>query len=130
MKPNRQKVHEKYNGHCAYCGIVIAIKDMQVDHLIPQRNYVWQLKNNFKIPPFLMHLTFSDVNHIDNLMPTCRSCNGFKSTFDLDLFRSEVSEQINRLRRSKPTFRLAERFGLIECRPKEIVFYFETLQGE
>lgn len=127
MKLNRRQVYDKCNGHCAYCGISIAIKDMQVDHMIPQSNYLWHLKNNFKIPPFLAHLKLDDVNHADNLMPTCRSCNGFKSTLDLELFRSEVGEQINRLRRSKPTFRLAERFGLIECKPKEIVFYFETL---
>lgn len=127
MKPKREKVHAKYSGHCAYCGISISIKDMQVDHLIPQRNYEWSLKNNLKIPSFLAHLTLSDMNHIDNLMPACRSCNGFKSTFDLELFRSEVADQANRLRKYKPTFKLAERYGLIEVIERPVVFYFETL---
>jgi 5-methylcytosine-specific restriction endonuclease McrA len=126
MKPNRTSVHQKYNGHCAYCGVEIAVKDMQVDHVICQANYEWHLRNNHKIPSFLKHLTMSDLNHIDNLMPSCRSCNNFKKTFSIETFRGEVEEQIKRLRSAKPTFRLAERFGLIECKPKPIVFYFET----
>lgn len=129
-KVDRQKVHQKFNGHCSYCGTEIAIKDMQVDHVISQRNYVWHLKNNHKIPPFLTHLTLSDLNHLDNLMPACRSCNGFKTSFDLETFRSEIEEQIKRLRTAKPTFRLAERFGLIECKPKPVVFYFESVLAD
>ena len=33
-KETRQLVYEKYNGHCAYCGCSIDIKEMQVDHFI------------------------------------------------------------------------------------------------
>ncbi len=127
MKPNRNVIHQKYNGHCAYCGVSIDIKAMQVDHIIPQRNYEWHLRNEHQIPPFLSHLSLNDINHIDNLMPACRSCNGFKSTFHLELFRSEVQEQVKRLRQYKPTFNLAERYGLIECKVKAVVFYFESL---
>ena len=29
----RKQVYERYNGHCAYCGCELDIKDMQVDHL-------------------------------------------------------------------------------------------------
>lgn len=112
MKPNRQQVHSKYNGHCAYCGIPIEIKDMQVDHLIPQ---------------WLVSITNYDEIHChENHMPSCRSCNNYKSGNPLESFRNAVANQITVLRRDRPTFRLAERFGLIECKPKEIVFYFET----
>ena len=38
MKIDRQKVYDKYNGHCAYCGKPITIKDNQVDHILPKRN--------------------------------------------------------------------------------------------
>lgn len=31
----RQKVYEKYDGHCAYCGCKLEYKDMQVDHINP-----------------------------------------------------------------------------------------------
>lgn len=32
-KKVRQKVYEKYDGHCAYCGKKLEYKDMQVDHI-------------------------------------------------------------------------------------------------
>lgn len=85
---------------------------MQVDHLIPQ----------YHVPLYAKH---EDVHCHKNYMPSCRSCNNFKKTFSIDSFRREVEAQIKRLRSAKPTFRLAERFGLIECKQKPIVFYFE-----
>lgn len=36
-KKKREAVYAKYDGHCAYCGRSIDIKDMQVDHFKPQR---------------------------------------------------------------------------------------------
>ena len=36
-KKQREVIYDKYNGHCAYCGKKIEYKDMQVDHVIPQR---------------------------------------------------------------------------------------------
>jgi len=118
MKPNRQAILEKYANRCGYCGIPITLKEMQVDHIIPQ---YWIECNQ---------ATKEQVYCIDNLMPACRSCNGFKDTFSLETFRSEVSEQPNRLRKYKHTFRLAERFGLISCTPKPIVFWFEKYELE
>lgn len=32
-KATRLKVYEKYDGHCAYCGCTLELKDMQVDHI-------------------------------------------------------------------------------------------------
>lgn len=115
-KPNRQAVLDKYNGHCAYCGCELTLKTMQVDHLIPQRSCSGKA---FTVEGF------KSVNGEDNYMPSCRSCNNYKSGNPLETFRSSVANQINILRRDRPTFRLAERFGLIECKPKEIIFYFE-----
>lgn len=129
MKVDRQLVHSKYNGKCAYCGYDIDIKNMQVDHCISQRNFEWHIKNSFKIPPHLLHLGLNGLHHVDNLMPTCRSCNNFKSAFDLETFRKEIEAQVDRFRKYKPMFNLAEKYGLIECKSKPIVFYFETLTG-
>src|SRR5665647_2382576 len=68
----RHIVFHKYGGHCAYCGGLINTKEMQIDHIIPKAFFLWHIKNKYKIPLFLLHLTEADVNHIDNLMPTCR----------------------------------------------------------
>lgn len=116
-KPNRQVVYEKYNGHCAYCGIEIEIKDMQVDHIIPQ----WWLKSK---PPYANP---EEVHCEGNYMPACRSCNNYKSGNPLEVFREGVQSQLDVLRRDRPTFRLAERYGLIECKSKVVVFYFESV---
>lgn len=126
-KQTRQDVYNKFNGHCAYCGVPIAIKDMQVDHVIPKSFYLAHVKNRFRVPKFLSHLTESDVNHIDNLMPTCRVCNKWKSAHDLELFRSELQEQVNRLHKTSANYRMALKYNQIKEQQTPIKFYFETL---
>lgn len=52
-KPVRLKVYEKYNGHCAYCGCELELKDMQVDHI---ESVYW----------------YNGANDIENYNPACR----------------------------------------------------------
>lgn len=89
---------------------------MQVDHIIPRRN--WEIKKN--------HLP--DVDHIDNLLPACRYCNRLKDTFDLEGFRKTVRLQLQRVNDYSANYRMAKRYGLVIEQPKEIVFYFETFK--
>ena len=124
-KKERTKVYEKFNGHCAYCGEKIEYKNMQVDHIIPQCFWEHRLKNNWRIPDFLKHLTITDLNHIDNLFPTCRVCNKWKSAHDLELFRTEIEQQIRRLNDYSSNYRFAKRYGLVKETVKPIMFYFE-----
>ena len=35
-KKTREEVYKKYDGHCAYCGKEIEIKEMQIDHMHPK----------------------------------------------------------------------------------------------
>lgn len=123
----RETVYEKCNGHCGYCGDKIEIKAMQVDHIIPQAFFLFHLKNKHKIPEFLSHLTETDVNHIDNLMPACRICNKWKDTFCLDSFKNQIIEQIKRLNDYSANYRFAKKYGLVEETPKPVQFYFETI---
>lgn len=67
----RKQVYQKYNGHCAYCGCELEYKDMQVDHV----------KSVFY---------YNGTNDIDNLLPSCRMCNFYKSTFTVDEFRKNL----------------------------------------
>ena len=62
-KKTRIAVHEKYGGRCAYCGRKIELKDMQVDHFVPQRGW-----------------NESGSNELPNLMPACRMCNHYGHT--------------------------------------------------
>jgi hypothetical protein len=110
MKIDRQKVYERFNGHCAYCGKEIEFKQMQVDHFWPQ---------------FLAHLQPDlDNNRPGNLMPSCRKCNNFKGGLRPEDFRKELSKQVERLRKNSQ-FDRALRFGQIETAESPIVFYFE-----
>jgi 5-methylcytosine-specific restriction endonuclease McrA len=128
-KNTREAVYKKYNAHCSYCGEEMkSIKEMQVDHCIPQSEFLMHITNNFLIPSHLSHLTEKDVNHSDNLMPACRICNKWKSSHHLELFRSEIEAQIERLNSYNSNYRFAKRYGLLVEVKKPVVFYFETLE--
>lgn len=116
MKIDRAGVFNKFGGKCSYCGCDLE-KGWNLDHKIPQ----WYCEAKTPIAKF------NEVHCFENYMPACRSCNLFKSGNPIEAFRKEIGMQIERLRRDKPTFRIAERYGLIECKPKPVVFYFETL---
>ena len=112
-KELRQKVFDKYQGCCAYCGYEFEdMKEMQVDHLNP------------------VYLNGED-NSIENLMPACRMCNFYKSTYTLEKFREQLGKILNRLS-DQFIFRLAHRYNLVEVKPYKIPvqFYFEWLRDE
>lgn len=100
----REIVYQKYNGHCAYCGKEITMKEMQCDHI--QSRY------------------HNGTDDISNLMPSCRACNFRKGTWTIDQFRNELREQARTLTK---TFqgRMSLQYGLIEYHDHPIVFYFE-----
>ena len=104
-KKMREQVYERYDGHCAYCGVEIEYKDMQVDHMVPLRK--------------------GGSNDIGNLLPACRSCNNYKHTLTVKQFRQYINELVHRLYRDSATFRTAARFGRIWANPDGTVFYFE-----
>jgi 5-methylcytosine-specific restriction endonuclease McrA len=111
MKFDREKIHAKYNGRCAYCGVKIDIRSMQVDHHWPQ---------------FLAHFEpDKDNNRDENLLPSCRKCNNFKGGMRLEDFREELSKQVERLKKNAQ-FDRALRFGQVEICETPIVFYFES----
>lgn len=113
----KKLVIEKYNYKCDYCGCDITLDSFQVDHIVPK--LLCQIH--------MGHIP-KEFNDIVNLNPACCSCNNYKRTHSLETFRSEIESQIFRLRKYMPTFRLAERFGLINCSPKKVIFHFETIQ--
>jgi len=107
-KTLRELVKNKFEGRCGYCGDK-AIK-LHVDHIKP--------------------FAGGGTNAIENLMPACAPCNNFKTSFTLEQFRYELSEQVSRARRYSVNFRIAERFGLVKVSDIEIVFYFERHKNE
>ena len=104
-KSIRLKVYEKYNGHCAYCGCKLELKDMQVDHIV---SVYW----------------YSGANDIENYNPACRMCNFYKSTMTIEDFRKQLGKLLSKLEKVF-IFRLAKKYGVIQEVEKPIVFYFE-----
>lgn len=104
----RKQIYDKYNGHCAYCGIIIAFNDMQADHIQP------------------LHLGGADA--LENLVPACRSCNHYKATLTVEKFRKHLQGIPARIRRDDIAYQVGERFGIVVETGKQVRFYFE--EGE
>lgn len=107
-KAEREKVYQKYNGRCAYCGKEIEYKDMQVDHFVPLEGYREKGTNDF-----------------DNLMPACRRCNHYKRANSLEGWRKMLESIPHRLERDNYIYKVALDYGLIEPKPHKVYFYFE-----
>ena len=117
-KEKRQKVYDKCDGHCAYCGVEITLKQMQVDHIQPHwHTFTDQQASQAKI--------VKGLHDLDNLNPSCARCNKWKSTYSVEHFRKVVETSLDRLERDTPNFRLARDYGLIEVIEKAVIFYFE-----
>ncbi len=108
-KDIRKKVHDKYHGGCAYCGQYVPYKDMQVDHVTPKCN--------------------GGTNDIDNLMPSCRSCNHYKRAYNLEQFR-DAMQTIHKRVIQIYICKVAERYGIINVRPFDGRFYFEIPENQ
>ena len=97
MRADRIAVFDKYGGRCTYCTTPLTLGPkgdtaFQVDHLHPRY--------------------LGGADDLDNLVPACRICNHYKSTFSVDQFREQLALIPRRLERHM-TYRLAVAHGLI-----------------
>lgn len=112
-KSQRSKLKMKFGGHCSYCGIILG-DVWQADHLIPiRRNGDGTCMN-------------PEHDVIENLMPACSVCNKNKHSYTLDFWRGSLEDLSRKLHDYVPNFRLAVKYGLVDVKPKPIVFFFET----
>lgn len=112
-KAERETVYAKMDGHCAYCGCEITMREMQADHVIPMEFY-----KSYKA-------IGKDIDTIENMLPACRSCNHRKSTLSVDQFREAIERWPAILARDSVTYKNAVRFGMVEPHPHKVTFYFE-----
>ena len=123
-KKTRQQVYDKYNGHCAYCGKAIDIKDMQVDHVVSYGLSIYSgtEEDRKRIQEMVDN---GSINALDNLMPACRMCNFYKSSLTLEEFRTSIFNELSHTCVKSFQVRLAIQFGMIEYHPWDGKFYFE-----
>lgn len=112
----RKEIYEKTQGRCAYCGCEVPFKGFHADHVYCLKNY-----------EYLDEMLNMKVDDTENMLPSCRSCNKYKSTYDLETFRKMLSGIPKRLERDVSTYSIAVRFGMIEEHNTPIQFYFEKL---
>lgn len=108
-KGKRQKIYEKYNGHCAYCGQVISLKEMQIDHIHPQM--------------------LGGTEDAENLNPSCRICNHYKRATKLEIWRKYFLGGIIERLRKIYIFKVAERYGMVQVKEWDGKFYYEKTNG-
>lgn len=112
----RKAIYAKTNGHCAYCGCEIAFKGFHADHVLCLRNY-----------EYMDDILGKKIDDVENMLPSCGSCNRYKSTYDLETFRKMLSGIPKRLARDVSTYNIAVRYGMIEEHSEPIQFYFEKI---
>ncbi len=111
-KSYREIVFNKFNGHCAYCGCELQ-KGWNADHLKPVVR-----------SPLTGLMSKKEHDNIDNLMPSCPSCNNYKHSYSLEDFRRLIGDLKKQLRLSSQ-YKIALRYGLISENDTEVKFYFE-----
>lgn len=131
----RQKIYNKYNGKCAYCGCELQ-KGWHVDEIEPVRRgweyvkdengeRIWDKeKRDWKIKNNVMH---PERFNIDNQNPSCASCNINKHSYSLEEFRSLIGGFMKHLNERNTQYKIAKRYGLVQETNKEVKFYFETI---
>ena len=113
MKIDRTLVYNRFGGRCSYCGCELkSIKDMQVDHQLP------------KVTTFKTLEEYNQVHSLDNLYPSCRTCNHYKRSDNLEQFRQKMTTLHERAC-SHYIGKVALKYGIVTLTPFDGVFYFE-----
>ena len=112
-KQQREAVFNKYGGRCAYCGCELTLRTMQVDHI--KAVYTSSLENN--------NVETQD-DSFDNLNPSCRQCNFYKGTLNIEQFRNKIKTILYRTFQSTFQAKLAKKLGMMVVTQFD-KFYFE-----
>lgn len=117
------KVHDKYGGHCAYCGKKIKYVEMQVDHMHPKcQGHFYESKRSREY----YGLKGDNVDSFENLMPACRRCNHYKRSFKLEDFRKMI-QTINDRVFQNYIAKVALDYGTVDKVEWDGKFYFERI---
>ena len=114
-KRQREAVFNKYGGRCAYCGCELTLRTMQVDHI--KAVYASSLENNG---------VETQDDSLDNLNPSCRQCNFYKGTLDIEQFRKKIMTTLYETCQNTFQAKLAKKLGMLTVKQFD-KFYFERI---
>jgi len=117
----RQRILEKYNSKCAYCGCNLTIDTLSIDHIEPKFRH-------YSDKELLSLNRIRGICSPQNFNPSCKSCNSSKGTFTIEKWRIEIELKHKRLLRDSSSYRLLFRYGLITIN-NSVKFYFERIQN-
>ena len=118
-KAEREALRMMFGGRCAYCGCELPAKGWHADHVRAiYRSWPRAADTNGLLPS-------RGKDAIENIFPACAACNLFKSVYDLETWRGEITKQVERARKKSFNFRFAEAFGLVRETSAPVVFWFE-----
>ncbi len=114
---NRDNVWKMFGKRCAYCGCLLESssgKYMHIDHVKPLGRLQLN-KGIFKHP---------ENDYKNNTVPSCPFCNRYKTDLDLETFRQWLKDTPTKLS-NVTLYRNALRFGMIELKQWDGIFWFE-----
>jgi len=141
MKPEeRERIRMMFGGRCAYCGCDLPVKGWHMDHVEPVvrcHKYGEMVERTIGDQKFLSYQSYGNgkkklakldnpkADRIDNLWPSCRSCNINKSSMKLEYWRKFLMEGPESLASYNGRFRHMLRFGVVKINPEPLKFWFE-----
>lgn len=122
-----------FDGHCAYCGVVLPEKGWHVDHVEAVYRKMKMVRTDEPFGTYKYVKTgeyFAPENdNLGNLMPSCGPCNIDKATSTIEDWRSGLERKVQVLRNNYSAWRHAERFGLVAQIESRVTFYFERVRA-
>ena len=112
-KKTREIVLNKYGGKCAYCGCDLTLSTMQVDHI--KSVYKSCLENGY---------VYIQDDSLENLNPSCRQCNFYKGTLNIEQFRNKIKTTLYETCQNTFQAKLAKKLGMMVVTQFD-KFYFE-----
>lgn len=123
-KSQREKLRQKFDGRCGYCGEELT--KMQADHVKPVIRLTTDPWGK-TLPASERRYIKPERNVVGNMMPACPACNNSKGGYDLEGWRDLISRSAEIVAKQKPIFKAGVRFGVIEVTDQPVVFHFETV---
>ena len=119
-KEQRVILKQKFDGNCSYCGEELGER-WDADHFIPiKRNWTY-----IKGKQVFTDCENPENDNLDNMMPSCKSCNNDKSSLSIEDWRKMIRNKVICLNRDNTTYQKAKRYGLVKETKNDVTFYYE-----